>query len=49
MMNSVVSDAGNGFWWKFYPVGIAIVLVVVSFNFVGDALRDALEVRLQRR
>ncbi|HEY5023854.1 MAG TPA: ABC transporter permease [Acidimicrobiales bacterium] len=49
MLNSVVSDAGNGFWWKFYPVGIAIVLVVVAFNFVGDALRDALEVRLQRR
>jgi peptide/nickel transport system permease protein len=49
MMNSVVSDAGNGYWWKFYPVGLAIVLVVVAFNFVGDALRDALEVRLQRR
>jgi peptide/nickel transport system permease protein len=49
MMNTVVSDAGNGFWWKFYPVGAAIVLVVVAFNFVGDALRDALEVRLQRR
>jgi ABC-type dipeptide/oligopeptide/nickel transport system permease subunit len=25
------------------------VLVVVAFNFVGDALRDAFEVRLQRR
>jgi ABC-type dipeptide/oligopeptide/nickel transport system permease subunit len=25
------------------------VLTVVAFNFVGDALRDALEVRLQRR
>jgi peptide/nickel transport system permease protein len=49
MMNSVVSDAGNGYWWKFYPVGLSIVLVVVAFNFVGDALRDALEVRLQRR
>jgi peptide/nickel transport system permease protein len=49
MMNSVVSDAGNGYWWKFYPVGACIVLVVVAFNFVGDALRDALEVRLQRR
>jgi peptide/nickel transport system permease protein len=49
MLNTVVSDAGNGFWWKIYPVGIAIVLVVVAFNFVGDALRDSLEVRLQRR
>jgi len=25
------------------------VLVVVAFNFIGDALRDALEVRLQQR
>jgi len=49
MLNSVVSDAQNGFWWKFYPVGLAIVLVLVAFNFVGDALRDSLEVRLQRR
>jgi ABC-type dipeptide/oligopeptide/nickel transport system permease subunit len=24
-------------------------LVVVAFNFIGDALRDALEVRLQQR
>ncbi len=49
MMNTVVSDAANGYWWKFYPVGACIVLVVVAFNFVGDALRDSLEVRLQRR
>ena len=41
--------AGNGYWWQIYPAGICIVLVVVAFNFVGDALRDALEVRLQRR
>ena len=48
-MNNVVSDAANGYWWKIYPVGACIVLVVVAFNFVGDALRDSLEVRLQRR
>jgi peptide/nickel transport system permease protein len=39
----------DGYWWLIYPPGIAIVLTVVSFNFVGDAIRDALEVRLQRR
>jgi peptide/nickel transport system permease protein len=41
--------ADSGDWWEIYPTGIAIVLVVVAFNFVGDALRDAFEVRLQRR
>jgi peptide/nickel transport system permease protein len=38
-----------GYWWLIYPPGIAIVLIVVAFNFIGDALRDAFEVRLQRR
>ncbi|MDA8310007.1 MAG: ABC transporter permease [Actinomycetota bacterium] len=38
-----------GAWWLIYPAGIAIVLTVLSFNFLGDALRDALDVRLQRR
>jgi peptide/nickel transport system permease protein len=49
MLASGVNGALNGYWWEIYPVGIAIVLVVVAFNFVGDALRDAFEVRLQRR
>jgi peptide/nickel transport system permease protein len=37
------------YWWLIYPAGIAIVLVVVAVNFVGDGLRDAVEVRLRRR
>jgi peptide/nickel transport system permease protein len=44
-----VNYADSGAWWEIYPTGLAIVLVVVAFNFVGDALRDAFEVRLQRR
>ena len=39
----------SGYWWLIYPAGLAIVITVVAFNFVGDALRDALEVRLQQR
>ena len=38
-----------GYWWLIYPAGLCIILIVMAFNFVGDALRDALEVRLQRR
>ena len=38
-----------GEWWLIYPVGIMIVITVVAFNFVGDALRDAFDVRLKRR
>lgn len=39
----------DGYWWLIYPAGICIVIVVVAFNLVGDALRDLVEVRLQRR
>lgn len=49
MLANGVQVALNGYWWEIYPAGLAIVLVVVSFNFIGDALRDALEVRLQQR
>jgi peptide/nickel transport system permease protein len=49
MLSNGVNYAFDGYWWQIYPTGAAIVLVVVAFNFVGDALRDAFEVRLQRR
>ncbi|HVB05434.1 MAG TPA: ABC transporter permease [Acidimicrobiales bacterium] len=49
MLSNAVSFATLGYWWEIYPTAIAFVLVVIAFNFVGDALRDALEVRLQRR
>jgi peptide/nickel transport system permease protein len=34
-----------GSWWLVYPVGIAIVLVVISFNFLGESLEEALGIR----
>jgi peptide/nickel transport system permease protein len=40
---------GGNYWWLIYPPGIAIILVCIAFNFIGDALRDAFETRLQRR
>jgi peptide/nickel transport system permease protein len=49
MLSAGADAAGNGWWWEIYPAGICIILVVVALNFVGDALRDSLEVRLQRR
>jgi len=40
---------GGNYWWLIYPPGILIILICISFNFIGDALRDAFETRLQRR
>ncbi len=49
MLSSGVTYLLDGYWWLIYPVGACIVLVVMAVNFIGDAARDALEVRLQRR
>ena len=42
-------QSGTNYWWLIYPAGIAIILTCICFNFIGDALRDAFEPRLQRR
>jgi peptide/nickel transport system permease protein len=49
MLSQGVTYIYAGEWWLIYPVGALIVLTVMAFNFVGDALRDAFDVRLQRR
>jgi peptide/nickel transport system permease protein len=37
----------SGAWWAFFFPGVAIMLSVLGFNLVGDALRDALDPRLR--
>jgi peptide/nickel transport system permease protein len=40
---------GGNYWWLIYPPGVAIIITCIAFNFIGDALRDSFETRLQRR
>jgi len=40
---------GGNYWWLIYPAGFAIIITCIAINFIGDALRDAFETRLQRR
>ena len=49
MLGNAQQYVQNGQWWLVYPVGACLVVVVLSFNLVGDALRDAVDVRLRRR
>lgn len=49
MLSDGLADTYSGHWWLLYPPGIAIILIVLAFNFIGDGLRDAFEVRLRRR
>ena len=39
----------DGYWWEVYPAGLIVMVTVVAFNFVGDALRDTLDARLRER
>jgi peptide/nickel transport system permease protein len=39
-----VSNVGGLWWMSLFP-GLAIVLTVMAFNIIGDALRDALDPR----
>ena len=49
LSNGVTYLQSADYWWLIYPPGIAIILTCIAFNFIGDALRDAFETRLQRR
>ncbi|WP_026476347.1 oligopeptide ABC transporter permease [Alkaliphilus transvaalensis] len=35
-------------WWLWIPPGLAIFIVVISLNLLGDGLRDALDPRLKQ-
>ena len=48
MLNSAQRFLTQAPWMAIYP-GVAIFLVVLAFNLVGDGLRDALDPRSQRR
>ena len=40
MLSDGVNNLFNGYWWQVYPPLIVLVLVVVAFRQVGDALND---------
>jgi ABC-type dipeptide/oligopeptide/nickel transport system permease subunit len=49
MLGNAQNAVSSGYWWLVYPVGGCLVAVVLACNLVGDALRDAFDVRLRRR
>ncbi len=49
MLQAGTTQIQNGFWWEIYPLAAVFILVVVAINYIGDALRDAFEVRLLER
>jgi peptide/nickel transport system permease protein len=49
MLSDGVQYVYDGYWWLIIPAGFLIVIVIAAAIFVGEGLRDAVEVRLQRR
>jgi len=49
MLSGALNYLQDGYWWVVYPVGVCLVMVVMAFNFVGDALRDTVDIRMRRR
>ena len=49
MLQNATIYAPDGYWWDLVPAAICIIFVVMSLNYIGDALRDGFEVRLQKR
>ncbi|MDR1639461.1 MAG: ABC transporter permease [Clostridiales bacterium] len=50
---NMLSDAQNMFvlqnyWWMWVPPGLCILITVMSINFVGEGLRDAMDPKLDR-
>jgi peptide/nickel transport system permease protein len=49
MLSDGLNYIYSGFWWLIYPSGLAIIITVLSFNLIGDGLRDAVGSRAHRR
>lgn len=40
MLTDGVNNLFNGYWWQVYPPLVVLVLVIVAFRQIGDALND---------
>jgi peptide/nickel transport system permease protein len=49
LLDTGTQYASQGYWWLVYPPAVVIIAIIMAFNIIGDALRDAFETRLQKR
>ncbi|SEK57636.1 ABC transporter permease [Streptacidiphilus jiangxiensis] len=48
MLSAGLNSLYDGYWWQVYPAAGLLIVTVVAFNLVGDAVHDALDVRLDQ-
>jgi peptide/nickel transport system permease protein len=49
MLSNGLNYLFDGYWWVVYPPAVMLIVTVVAFNLIGDAVRDSLDVRLRGR
>jgi ABC-type dipeptide/oligopeptide/nickel transport system permease subunit len=49
LLTTGIDHIFDGYWWQLWPPAIAIILIVLAVNVVGDGLHDMVEHRLERR
>jgi ABC-type dipeptide/oligopeptide/nickel transport system permease subunit len=49
LLTAGINNLFDGYWWQLWPPAIAIVLIVLAVNVLGDGMHDMAEGRLQRR
>jgi peptide/nickel transport system permease protein len=49
MMSNGLNDLFDGYWWLVYPPAVLLIITLMGFSLIGDAVRDSLDVRLRRR
>ena len=48
MIDDAKLELARGVWWQLFGATFAMFFVVLAFNILGDALRDALDPKLKR-
>jgi peptide/nickel transport system permease protein len=49
MLSNGLNYLFDGYWWMVYPPAVTLIITVIAFNLIGDAVRDSLDIRLQSR
>jgi peptide/nickel transport system permease protein len=49
MLSNGLNYLYDGYWWMVYPPAIILIITLIAFRLIGDALRDSLDTRLRRR
>jgi peptide/nickel transport system permease protein len=47
MLSDGLNYLFDGYWWLVYPPAVILIVTVVAFNLIGDAIRDSLDGRLK--